>query len=115
MRIYQPAKSLSIHLTEPDRYQGEPLYAAIVEKCREMKIARATVFRGLEGYGGAGEIHRQHLLTRDLPVVVQIVDSDANIQRLLPVLEDMIDEALIDISDVSTLRICSAASDGLQV
>jgi uncharacterized protein len=105
MENYQPAKLLRLHFTERDRYQSQPLYEAIVEKCKELKIAGATVFRGLEGYGDTAEIHRPHLLAHDLPVVVQIVDSEPNIQRLLPVVEDMLDHGLIAISDVKIRRI----------
>ena len=105
MPDFQPAKLLRLHFTERDRYRGKPLYEAIVEKCREMKISGATVFRGLEGYGEAVEIHRSHLLAHDLPVVVQIVDSEENIQRLLPVLEEMMDKGLISMSDVKMRRI----------
>ncbi|HCC59088.1 MAG TPA: hypothetical protein DEQ47_17865 [Solibacterales bacterium] len=104
MQAYQPAKLLRFHFTERDRYKGKPLYEAIVEKCREMKMAGATVFRGLEGYGDTAEIHRPHVLTHDLPIIVQIVDTNDNIQRLLPVVEDMMDKGLIAISDVSTVR-----------
>jgi uncharacterized protein len=105
MPNYQPAKLLRLHFTERDRHQGKPLYEAIVDKCQELKIAGATVFRGLEGYGDAAEIHRSHILTHDLPIVVQIVDTEENIQRLLPVLEEMMDKGLIAMSDVSMVRI----------
>ena len=109
MRNYQPAKLLRLHFTERDRYQGKPLYQAIFEKCQELKIAGATVFRGLEGYGDTAEIHRSHLLTHDQPIVVQIVDSAENIQRLLPVVEEMMDKGLIAMSDVNIVRIQKAA------
>ena len=99
-----------MHFTERDRYQGKPLYEAIVEKCREMKIAGATAFRGLEGYGDTAEIHRSHVLTHDLPIVVQIVDSEESISRLLPVVEDMMDKGLIAISDVDVMRIQKVGS-----
>ena len=110
MQNYQPAKLLRLHLTDHDRYQCKPLYQAIVEKCLELKIAGATVFRGLEGFGDTAEIHRPHLFTHDLPILVQIVDSETNIQRLLPIVEDMLDKGLIAISDVSILRIQKTAS-----
>jgi PII-like signaling protein len=109
MRNYQPAKLLRLHFTERDRYQAKPLYEAIVDKCRELKIAGATVFRGLEGFGETAEIHRSHILTHDLPVVVQIVDTAENILRLLPVLEEMMDTALIATSDVNIARIQKTA------
>jgi uncharacterized protein len=109
MQNYQPAKLLRLHFTEHDRHQGKPLYEAIVHKCQELKIAGATVFRGLEGYGDTAEIHRSHILTHDLPILVQIVDTEENIQRLLPILEEMMDKGLIAMSDVSVSRIQKAA------
>jgi PII-like signaling protein len=109
MQTYQPTRLLRLHFTERDRYRGKPLYEAIVEKCVELKIAGATVFRGLEGFGDNAEIHRSHLLTHDLPIVIQIVDSEENIQRLLRVVEDMMDKGLIAMSDVEVLRIQKAA------
>src|SRR5579883_2722502 len=108
MQTYQRAKLLRLHFTERDRYQGRPLHEAVVEKCRELKIAGATVFRGLEGYGDTAEIHRSHLVRHDLPIVVQIVDSAENVQRLVPILEEMMDKGLIAISDVEVIRIQKA-------
>ena len=110
MQNYQTAKLLRLHFTERDRYRDKPLYEAIVEKCLEMKIAGATVFRGLEGYGDTAEIHRSHMLTHDLPIIVQIVDSEERIAHLLPVVEDMMDKGLIAISDVSVMRVQKAES-----
>ena len=110
MQNYQPAKLLRLHFTERDRHHGKPLYEAVIDKCRELKIAGATVLRGLEGYGDAAEIHRSHILAHDLPIVVQIVDSEENIRRLLPVLEEMMDKGLIAMSDVSILRIQKTAT-----
>ncbi len=109
MLNYQPAKLLRLHFTERDRYQDKPLYDAIVQKCHELKIAGATVFRGVEGYGDTAEIHRSHILKHDLPIVVQIVDTEENIQRLLPIVEDMMDRGLIAMSDVSMVRIQKTA------
>jgi PII-like signaling protein len=108
MQPFQPAKLLRLHFTERDRYQGKPLHEAVIEKCRELKIAGATAFRGLEGYGDTAEIHRSHVFTHDLPIVVQIVDSAENIQRVVPVLEEMMDKGLIAISDVNIIRIQKA-------
>ena len=78
----QPAKLLRIHLKESDRYQGKPLYEAIVDKCREMKIAGATVFRGLEGYGETAEMHKSHLIRHDQPILITIVDTAESLARL---------------------------------
>jgi uncharacterized protein len=100
-----PGKLLRLHLTELDRYQSKAMYEAVVEKCRELKIAGVTVFRGLEGFGETAEMHHSHVLTHDLPILVQIVDSAANIDRLTPVLENMLDKGLIAVSNVSLIRV----------
>jgi PII-like signaling protein len=105
MEATRPAKLLRIHFAEHDRYEGQPLYEAVVRKCREMSMAGATVFRGLEGYGDSAEIHRAHLVRHDQPIVVTIVDSDAKIRQLLPVLEEMMDTGVMAISDAEVLRL----------
>ena len=105
MQASTPAKMLRLHLSERDKHLGKPLYEAIVAKCREMSIAGATVFRGLEGYGESAEIHRHHLTAHDQPIVVTIIDTDENIARLLPVVEEMMETGLIAISDVAVSRI----------
>ena len=105
MQPRKPAKILRLHLSEQDEYEGKPLYEAIVEKCQRLSLSGATVFRGLEGYGESAAIHRQHLIGHDAPIVVTIIDSDENIRRLLPVLEQMMDTGLIAISDVEIARI----------
>jgi uncharacterized protein len=105
MQTYHPAKLLRLHFSEGDHYQGKPLYEAIVQKCRKLKMAGATVFRGLEGYGDTAEMHRHHLLTRDQPILVTIVDTDENIRRILPFAEEMMDTGLIAISDVQIRRV----------
>jgi PII-like signaling protein len=105
MQTSHPAKLLRLHFSENDKYQGKPLYEAVVQKCRDLSIAGATVFRGLEGYGESAEIHRHHLVVHDQPIVVTIIDSEENIQRLVPVLEEMLDTGLIAISNVQAVRI----------
>ena len=105
MQTSRPAKLLRLHFSENDKHEGKPLYEAIVQKCRELSIAGATVFRGLEGYGESAEIHRHHLVVYDQPIVVTVIDSEENIRRLLPALEEMVDTGLIAISDVQAVRI----------
>ncbi len=98
-------KILRLHFCENDKYNGKPLREAIVAKCRDMKIAGATVFRGLEGFGEAAEIHRHHLVTHDQPIVIVIIDSAENIERLKPVVEDMIHTGITAVSDVEMTRV----------
>jgi len=97
-----PAKVLQLHFSESHRYQGKPLYEAILAKCRELQIAGATVFRGLEGYGATTEIH-------DRPVVMTIVDSAEKLASLIPVAEDMMDTGLWAMSDVNVIRVQKTA------
>lgn len=100
-----PARLLRIHISEGDRFQGKPLYEAIVAKCREMKIAGATVFRGLEGYGESAEMHKSHLARHDQPILISIVDTGDNLSRLVPVVEEMMDTGLMAVSDVKAVRV----------
>ena len=105
MLASNPARLVRLHFSEADRHDGKPLYEAVVEKCRELKIAGATVFRGLEGFGESAEIHRSHFMSNDRPIVVTVVDSEAAIARLLPAIEDMIETGLIAISEVEAIRV----------
>ena len=107
----QPAKLLRIHIGESDRYRGQPLYEAIVNKCREMKIAGATVFRGLEGYGETAEMHKYRLTRHDQPILISIIDIAENLARLTPVVEEMMDTGLIAISEVQVVRVQKKAFD----
>ncbi len=101
-------KLVRIYLAEHDRRLGKPLYEAIVEKCHEMRIVGATVFRGLEGYGETAEMHRAGLIRHDQPIVIAIVDSAEKVEQLIPVLEEMLDTGLIAVSDVEVRRVRSS-------
>lgn len=105
MKLAGKAKMLRIHFGEDDKWQGKPLYRAIVEKCRELDLAGATVYRGIEGYGASTLIHRPHLFSfsSDAPIMISIVDTEERIKTLLPALEKMVDEGLIAISDVEVI------------
>ena len=105
MQTIKKAKLLRLHLGEDDRYNGKPFYEAIVNRCKELKIAGATVFRGIEGFGETAEIHHHHLIKKDQPIVVTIVDTPENLARLIPELEDMMDTGMIATSDVDYMRI----------
>lgn len=99
------ARILRIHISESDRYRGKPLFEAIVAKCRELKIAGATVLRGVEGYGESADLHRAHLVRHDQPIVIAIVDTAENIDRLIPAVEEMIDTGMLATSDVEMIRV----------
>jgi PII-like signaling protein len=105
MKLEGKARMLRIHFGEDDKWHDKPLYQAIVEKCRELDIAGATVFRGIEGYGASTLIHRAHLLwSSDRPIMVSVVDSEQNIGKLLPALDQMVAEGLIAMSEVEVIR-----------
>jgi len=106
MKLEGKAKMLRIHFGEDDRWQGRPLYQAIVEHCRRLDIAGATVYRGIQGYGASTIIRRSHLFrfSADAPILVQIIDTAENIQRLLPALDEMVQEGLIAMSDVEVIK-----------
>jgi PII-like signaling protein len=101
----QPARLMRIHISESDRFEGKPLYEAIVAKCREMKIAGATVFRGVEGYGETAELHKSSLTHHNPPIVISIVDSAGNLAQLAPVVESMMGTGVLAVSDVEMIRV----------
>jgi uncharacterized protein len=105
MKLVGRAKLVRIHFGEDDRWDGRPLYEAIVEEARRQDLAGATVYRGIEGYGASSRIHKKQLLTSsDLPIMVSIVDEETKVARFLPTLELMIKEGLVAVSDVEVIR-----------
>lgn len=105
----QSARILRIHISESDRYAGQPLWEAIVAKCREFNIAGATVFQGLEGYGDSAELHRAHLVRNNQPIVIVIVDIPENLDRLVPAVEEMLDTGVLATSDAEMIRVRKGA------
>jgi PII-like signaling protein len=105
MRQAQPARLLRIHISESDRYEGKALYEAIVAKCREMKVAGATVLEGVEGYGGTAEMHKAHLIHHNRPVLIMIVDTAEHLSQFIPVVEGMMDTGIMAVSEVQAIRV----------
>ncbi len=105
MKLEGKAKMLRIHFGEDDKWQNQPLYEAIVVKCRELDIAGATVFRGIEGYGASTLIHKSHLLfSSDRPIMVTVIDTEENVSKLIPALDEMVSEGLIAMSEVEVIH-----------
>lgn len=105
MKLEGKARMLRIHFGEDDKWQGKPLYEAIVVKCRELDIAGASVFRGIEGYGASTLIHKRHRLwSSDRPIMISVVDTEENIRKLLPALDEMVNDGLIAMSEVEVIR-----------
>lgn len=105
-KIASQAKRLRIYIGESDRYQGRSLYQAIVEKAKSLDIAGATVFRGLMGYGANRRIHTAKILdlSSDLPLLVEIIDSQEYIEKLLPYLEEMVQKGMVTIDDIEVIK-----------
>jgi PII-like signaling protein len=106
-RKQMAAQLLRIYMGESDLCNGEPLYDAIVKRLRMMDIAGATVYRGIMGYGAKGHEHKRTFFhpTRDLPVMVSVIDSSEKIAAASDAIEGMIDNGLIVISDVDMVRL----------
>jgi len=105
------AKLLRIYIGEDDRWEDEPLHEAIVKKLRMMDIAGATVYRGLIGYGAQNRVHRSGILglSKDLPIMLSVIDTEEKIRGVLPVLDEMVDEGLIALSDVEIIKYTHSA------
>jgi PII-like signaling protein len=90
MKLEGEGKLLRIFLGEADRLDGKPLYELIVAKAREQGLAGATVLRGVEGFGARSRIHTAKILrlSEDLPIVVEIVDTEEKVKSFLPVVDD---------------------------
>lgn len=93
---------LRIFIGESDKYQRLPLYQWIVRKARESGLAGATVFRGLEGYGARSHLHTAKLLrlSSDLPIVIEIVDTDDKIEKFMPLIDEAIKDGLATLEKV---------------
>ena len=101
------AKLLRVYLGEADRWHDEPLYDAIVRRLHLMDISGATVYRGIMGYGMKGHTHKQGLfrLSRDLPIMIAVIDSEEKITQGAKAIEEMVEDGLIVISDVDYTRL----------
>ncbi|HWA96006.1 MAG TPA: DUF190 domain-containing protein [Terracidiphilus sp.] len=100
------ARMLRIYFGEADKWQDKPLYEAIVAKCQELGMAGAIVYRGIEGYGSSTRIrHASHwTFSRDAPIMLTVIDTQEQLARLIPHLDEMVAEGLISISDVEVIR-----------
>lgn len=106
MQIPRQAVLLRIFIGEDDRADGRPLYESIVLKAREMHLAGATVLRGGMGFGHSSRLHTTKILrlSEDLPLVVEIVDSEDKINGFLQVLEEIMEGGFVTLEKVQVLR-----------
>jgi uncharacterized protein len=115
------AKMLRVFIGEADQWHGEPLYDAIVKKLRMMDIAGATVYRGILGYGAKGHQHKKSFfhVSKDLPIMVSVIDSAERIAAAAEAIEAMLEDGLIVISDAEIVRLvrsqpAAEASDAIR-
>ena len=106
MQIPKDAVLLRIFLGESDRWEHKPLYEAIVLKARELHLAGATVLRGPMGFGKTSHLHTVKILrlSMDLPLVIEIVDSEEKINAFLPVLDGMMGGGLVTLENVKVVH-----------
>ena len=106
MRGFKGERTLMrVHVEEQDKFEGRPLYEAIVELMRRSHFAGATAFRAVEGFGASDRVHEEHVwsMTTDVPVVIECVESDEKIQAILPQLDAMIGGGLITLERVRVI------------
>ncbi len=106
MKLPEDGMLLRVFVGENDTFQGKALYEQIVLKARELNLAGATVLRGLMGFGATSRMHTAKLLrlSEDLPVVIEIVDTEEKINTLLPFLDEIVTEGLITLEKVRVIK-----------
>ena len=105
-KVCAKAKRLRIYIGETDRCRQHSLFHAIVMKAKELDMAGASVFRGIEGFGAHSRVHTARIvdLSSDLPILVEIVDSAEYLEKLLPFLDEVMTEGMVTIDDVDVIR-----------
>ncbi len=105
MKLEGEAVLLRIFIGEQDRWHGRPLYEAIVQKARELHLAGATVLRGPMGFGAKSRLHTVKILrlSEDLPIVIEIVDTQEKIDAFLPAIEKMVTDGLVTLEKVRVI------------
>ena len=96
---------MRIHIGERDQFKGKPLYAAIVELLRAQRYAGATVYRGIMGFGASSTVHtdRIEVLSMDLPIIVECIETSERIDAILPALDEMIGGGLITLERANVI------------
>jgi PII-like signaling protein len=102
VKLEGEGRLLRLFIGESDTWHGKPLYQAIVERVRKEGLAGATVLRGIEGFGADSHLHTSRILrlSEDLPVVIEIVDTPEQIDRVVPILDEMVAEGMLTLERV---------------
>jgi PII-like signaling protein len=114
MNIEGAALKLSAYIGENDKYDGKPLFTALVEAARTAGCAGSTVLRGIEGFGATSRIHAAHMLrmSSDLPVVVQVIDVETRIIALSEVFKAMVGDGLVTIEPITVVQYRGGVTGG---
>ncbi|HEX5473201.1 MAG TPA: DUF190 domain-containing protein [Vicinamibacterales bacterium] len=106
MALRGKAKLMRVYIGEDDRWRGKKLYDALVESLRANDLAGVTVYRGICGYGAHRRYHKgkRMSLSSDLPIMLSVVDEESKIRAYLPILEEMVQEGLVVLSDVDVIK-----------
>lgn len=106
MKLSEEGMLLRIFIGETDAYKGKPLYEQIVLKARELNLAGATVLKGVMGFGAHSRIHTAKVLrlSEDLPIVIELVDTEENLNKILPYLDKTVVEGLITLENVRVIK-----------
>ncbi|MHB8147725.1 MAG: DUF190 domain-containing protein [Vulcanimicrobiaceae bacterium] len=106
MKLEGSGKLLRIFIGESDRHGAQPLYTAIVERARAAGLGGATAFKGIEGFGAHSVVHAARVFdfSTDLPVLIELVDSEEKIRAFVPVLDEMVHEGMITMETVEVIR-----------
>ena len=106
MKIPSDGYLLRIFIGESDRWEGKPLYEAIVRKARELHLAGATVLRGPMGFGANSRLHTAKILrlSEDLPMIIEIVDAKERIDQLMPFVDEVVKEGLVTLERVQVIQ-----------
>ena len=106
LKLEGKAKMLRVIVSEDDRWEGEPLYEAIVKRLIANDIAGATVYKAVAGYGPHRRYHKKKTLTGhgELPVLVTVMDKEENINKVLPIFDELVNEGIVVLSDVNVIK-----------
>ena len=106
MKLPEEGMLLRIFIGESDSFKGKPLYEQIVLKARELNLAGATVIHGTMGFGAGSRIHTAKIvrLSEDLPIIVELVDTEEKLESLMPFLDETVEEGLITMERVTVVK-----------
>lgn len=107
-----PAKKLTIYLDESDTFHGKPVFETLLDLFYKRKIAGASVFRGIAGYGSDRVFHTSKILelSTTLPVKIEVVDSEDAISAVLPEVVSIVEKGLVEVSDTTVVKCCMRES-----